>query len=351
MRFVTTLRSSTRAPLLQVAKTSAAAIIAWLASQLLLGQPLPIFAAIAALLVVQPSVNQTVLKGIERSVAVIAGVVIAYVAGQLFGAASWVILLVIVVSLLLAWALKLGPGSTNQIPISAMLVLALGAQTPGYAVERILETIIGAVVGLLVNLAIVPPVSLAPAHRAVKQLLTDVAAVLDDLASTLTSPSTRGERDALLERARSLRGERDAAASALVHAAESLTLNPRRGRLREALQNDEELFRRLSVLVTRVLGMVRAVHDHYSTSLIGDATTLAIANELERAAHDLRLVGAATAGAETDTTVVPTMTAELPALTAPLTIAAPSTDQWILIGSLMEDMRRVREEIIGTSES
>ncbi|MCY7412135.1 MAG: FUSC family protein [Salinibacterium sp.] len=346
MRFVTTLRSPTRAPLLQVAKTSAAAIIAWLASQLLLGQPLPIFAAIAALLVVQPSVNQTVLKGIERSVGVIAGVVIAYVSGQLFGAASWVILVVIVISLLLAWALKLGPGSTNQIPISAMLVLALGAQTPGYALERILETIIGALVGLLVNLAIVPPVSTAPAHRAVRELVTGVADVLDDLALTLSSASTNGERAALMERARSLRGGRDAAASALVQAVESLTLNPRRGLLSHALEKDDELFRRLSVLTTRVLGVVRAVHDHYSTSLIGDATTLAIAKELGRAAHDLRLVGADNARPD-----VPTVTAELPALTAPLTIAAPSPDQWILIGSLMEDIRRVREEISGTSES
>jgi len=62
-------------------------------------------------------------------------------------------------------------------------------------------------------------------------------------------------------------------------------------------------------------------------------------------------MGAATVGAVTATDEVPTMTAELPALTAPLMIAVPSTDQWILVGSLMEDMRRVREEIIGTSES
>ncbi|HAM27837.1 MAG TPA: hypothetical protein DCP11_14385, partial [Microbacteriaceae bacterium] len=68
MRLIASLRASSRSPILQVLKTSVAAILAWLLSNLLLGQPLPIFAAIAALLVVQPSVNQSLAKGIERSV-------------------------------------------------------------------------------------------------------------------------------------------------------------------------------------------------------------------------------------------------------------------------------------------
>src|SRR5690554_7553298 len=120
------VRGSSRSPLLQVFKTSVAVIAAWLLSNLLLSQPLPIFAAIAALLVVQPSVNQSIAKGIERSIGVILGVLLAYGASLLFGTSSWIVLAIIVVSLLLAWLLRLTPGSSNQIPISAMLVLAIG---------------------------------------------------------------------------------------------------------------------------------------------------------------------------------------------------------------------------------
>ena len=138
MRFSTPLRASRRTSLLQVAKTSIAAIVAWIFCVVALEQPLPIFAAIAALLVVQPSVNQSVAKGVERSVGVVLGVVLAYGVGQLFGHSSAVVLAVIVVSLLLSWLLRLTPGSSVQIPISAMLVLAIGAQTSGYAINRIL---------------------------------------------------------------------------------------------------------------------------------------------------------------------------------------------------------------------
>ena len=44
------------------------------------------------------------------------------------------------------------------------------------------------------------------------------------------------------------------------------------------------------------------------------------------------------------------ITAELPALTAPLVVAKPSQQNWILVGSLLEDLRRVREGIIGEQQ-
>lgn len=341
-----TLQAPARTPLLQVAKTAVATIIAWLLGVLLLHQPLPIFAAIAALLVVQPSVNQTLSKGIERSMGVIGGVVIASLISYFFGNDSWLVLVVVVVGLLIAWALRLAPGSANQIPISAMLVLALGALTPGYAVNRILETVIGAAIGLIVNVAIVPPVRLRPAHLAVARLLGAVASSLDELATALRDPQTREQLDALLERARVMRDLRDAASAELAQGSESLTLNPRRGTLRRVLERDSVLFGRLSVLVTRVLGMTRAVHDHYDWSLAAEPTVNSIARELDRAAHDLRLIGRNIDGTEPDA-----VTADLPALTTPLHVVKPHEEHWVLIGSLLEDLRRVREEIVGSPDS
>jgi hypothetical protein len=39
------------------------------------------------------------------------------------------------------------------------------------------------------------------------------------------------------------------------------------------------------------------------------------------------------------------LTSETPALTSALVIASPKSDHWILVGSLMEDLRRIREEL------
>jgi uncharacterized membrane protein YgaE (UPF0421/DUF939 family) len=117
--------------------------------------PPPVFAAIAALLTVQPSINQSLGRGVERTVGVVAGVVVASVIGIVLGGGFGAIALSVVCALLLTWALRATPGTANQVAISAMLVLALGTASPDYAFDRIVETALGAVIGLVVNLAFV----------------------------------------------------------------------------------------------------------------------------------------------------------------------------------------------------
>jgi hypothetical protein len=90
------------------------------------------------------------------------------------------------------------------------------------------------------------------------------------------------------------------------------------------------------------MGMTRAVRDNYRPTLLADPAIAEIAIELTRAAHDLRLL-AADRGAE--------LSDEAPLLTAPLQILRPNVEHWILIGSLLEDLRRVRLEIVGSDEA
>ena len=345
VQMVSSVRSSARSPLLQVIKTCVAAITAWLLCVLLLHQPLPIFAAIAALLVVQPSVNQSLAKGIERSVGVIFGVLLAYAAGALFGHSSVIVLAIIVVSLLVAWALRLSPGSANQIPISAMLVIAIGTNTPGYAVNRVIETVIGAVVGLAINAIIVPPVLLTPAHDALITLAQHIARTLEDLAVALRTPSSSTQLNLMMTQARLLKGLRDTAIAALSRAEDSLMLNPRSTRYRHRIEADRAFLESLGILVTRVTGMARALHDNYDDRLHTDLFVISISIELDRAAHDLLLLTADPNVA----TVNRERREEVPALTAPLVIAIPDPQNWVLVGSLLEDLRRVREEITGES--
>jgi uncharacterized membrane protein YgaE (UPF0421/DUF939 family) len=344
VHLTSSLQTSNRIPLLQVAKTSFATIMAWIVAQLVLPAELPIFAAIAALLVVQPSINQSLGKAIERSLGVIGGVIVASAIGFFFGSSSWIVLATIVLCILLAWALRLTPGSSNQMPISAMLVLSIGANTPAYALDRIIETVIGAVIALVVNVLIVPPVLLGPSRESVGLLAHEVADTLDRVAAALLTPQTPAELQELMIKARLLRPMQAAADKAIDQAEESLTLNPREARHRATLDTDKELRDRLRTLVTRAIGMTRALRDHYDDSLHLEPSVQAFSLELGRAAHDLRLIASDADRRPGEKT--PSF-AEAPALTAPLTIATPHPQHWILIGSLMEDLRRVREEIVG----
>ncbi|MGX5696834.1 FUSC family protein [Agromyces soli] len=342
MGLTTGFRAAKRAPLLQVAKSAVATIAAWLVAGWLVPGQLPVFAAIAALLVVQPSVNQSFAKAIERSIGVIAGVVIASVLGLMFGSASWVVLVAIVVAMLAAWAIKMTPGTGNQVAISAMLVLALGSSSPEYAVDRIIETLVGAAIGIVVNALIVPPVLVAPARRDLALLGGELAASLDRLAAALESPQTPAAMQQLMLEARLMRPMRDAADAAITTGEESLTLNPRRSAHRDELGEMRALIERLTPIVTQVIGMTRATLDHYDASLSKEPAVQAIAEQLRRAAHDVRL---AVHLADIEPEPAP-LTSAVPALTAPLVVAPSRSDHWILIGSLLEDLRRIHAELL-----
>ena len=69
---------------------------------------------------------------------------------------------------------------------------------------------------------------------------------------------------------------------------------------------------------------------------------------MTRAAHDLRLV---MQDSDLDGDEPAPLTSEVPALTEPLRVITPSPTHWILIGSLIEDLRRVHEVIVEAGRS
>ena len=339
MKVMAAVRAQRRSPLLHIVKSTVATLAAWLVAEILIPSgPPPVFAAIAALLVVQPSLNQSLSKGIERSIGVLVGVIIASLLALFLGTSSWVVLLAVVIALIGSWALKMTPATTNQVGISALLVIALGSDTPDYALMRVLETALGATIGFGVNLALVPPIAVAPAHAKVDALGSEIAATMDRLADALESPQTPAAREELLLTARLLRPMRDQTEQAIDAAADSLALNPRSRRHRGELTEVRALLTHFSPVVTQVLGMTRAFYDRYDDEVYRELAVIGIAEQLRRAAHDVRL-----ALRQTGSAAEPAETTTLPALTRPYTIAAPTGDHWILIGALLEDLRRIHE--------
>lgn len=329
-------------------KTVAAAIIAWLVAGTIFQETTPVFAAIAALIVVQPSVNQSLGKALERSLGAILGVTIAFALVLVFGATSWIPLLAITCGIAIAWILKLAPATANQIALSAMLVIALNQVDPKDAGLKILETILGAAIGIVINALVAPPVALEPANKAIATLGANIAQILEDIGSVLQRKTSYEVLNDIYLRSRELRAEYNTALATVCKAKESLRFNARRSKHTEAIETNIELLNRLAVLTTRVIGLSRGVRDNYDESVISEPAIAEIAEELMRSGHDLRLL---VRDAGLPAIVAPhPATEEIPALTKPINLTAPSNFNWILVGFLMENLRRIRGEITGESE-
>lgn len=348
MTLVSTVQVKKRIPVLQLIKTIVAALVSWYGAVLIFQGQAPIFATIAAIIVVQPSVNQSLGKALERSLGTILGVAIALGASLAFGSPNWLIVLAVVAALVLGWAFKFTPATANQIAISAMLVIAIGAATPEYATARILETVFGAVLGIVINAIIVPPVDIEPSKIAVSELGTDIAQILEDTGSVLRRTTSHEVLEDIYLRSRALRQKLNGAQKLLNNAYESLRFNARKSKHTKILDAELELLNQLAVLVNRVIGISRAVRDNYDDTVIKEPHIREIANELMKAGHDLRL-RVRDAGLPPAGTPHPA-TNELPALTSPIDLSPPSGKNWILIGFLMENLTLVRSEIIGKDE-
>lgn len=227
--FLLRVRTRGRSAATRAARMTGATVAAFVVAELVgLRDPPPIIAALTALLVVQATLTSTLLNGVQRVASVVAGVALAVVVVALAGLTWWSLAALVAASILVGQLLRLGPHLV-EVPISAMLVLGVGAAgAESVGAGRIVETLIGAAVGMAVNLVFPPAVHTRHAGRAVHTFAAEIAGLLDDAADRLSAgPVTAEESTRWLEDARRLNRHAPRVDRALAHAVESRRLNVR----------------------------------------------------------------------------------------------------------------------------
>ncbi|MFP1624436.1 FUSC family protein [Streptomyces sp. 5K101] len=185
----------------------------------------PLTAPLTALLVVQVTLYSTLTTGIRRVNSVVVGVLIAIGFSVLVGLSWWSLGLIILASLVVGHFVRVDE-FVPEVAISAMLVLGV-TQVADTAWDRVLETLIGAVVGLLFNVVFVPPVWVETAGDSIEDLARRMRRLLLLIGEELTHPTAVERAAARLHEARRLDNDVADVDAALRQAEDSLRLNPR----------------------------------------------------------------------------------------------------------------------------
>ncbi|WP_406858859.1 aromatic acid exporter family protein [Streptomyces sp. HUAS MG47] len=222
----------------QTVRSTAAATISYVVALGLSSEPAPLTAPLTALLVVQVTLYSTLKTSLRRVNSVVVGVLIAIAFSVLVGLTWWSLALVILASLVVGRFVRVEE-FVPEVAISAMLVLGV-TQVADTAWDRVLETLIGAVVGLLFNVVLVPPVWVDTAGDSIVDLARQMRRLLLDIGDELTAPSEPEPGDgsvpssepferaaARLHEARRLDNDVADVDAALRQAEDSLRLNPR----------------------------------------------------------------------------------------------------------------------------
>ncbi|GAA4530063.1 MULTISPECIES: FUSC family protein [Nonomuraea] len=247
-----------REPLLQGIKLTAACVLAWWLVARVLQDRMPVLGAIGVLLTFSATAYGTVVRGVQQVGAVTVG---------LFGAGGLILLLGIngiTLAILVAGGLVVTrllnlPKQNVQIPITALLVFALGAT---YSLERLVDLLLGAVIGILANLVVLPPRYVEEARREMAELAGDLSSLSAAMGKGVRGAWGEDEARSWLERSREVDARLRESQEVAEQAAESVRLVPlRRRRQDEQLDQVAEAMTCLDHAGLQLRGIARSLTD------------------------------------------------------------------------------------------
>lgn len=275
-------------------KTLAATTLAWGALAPWTPGGHPYLAVTTALLAVNAStVYRSVTQAAQNVVARVAGLVLALVTARLLGPAAGGVVVIAVI------AVVAGPRRTTddrvQIASTALIALATSAADPvGSFVSPVLQTLVGAAVGVAVNALVLPPLYLDESDAAVRGLAHGMGALLHDMGTGLAESRLTAKAPAWLHRARDLEDSLAGAQEEVQRADESLRWNTRcaaHARCKDLTYG--EAFGVLRGVSLQVRGIARTLadnaHNDHADHHLGQQF-------LDRYAKTLRLAGVAVQG-------------------------------------------------------
>lgn len=246
--------------LIQSVKAAAAAVIAWVIASDWLGAPLAFLAPWVALVMVESTVYRSVVKSVQQLLTVVAGVLAAAGGSLVTGNRTLALALALVVMMPLANWRDLGDQGIYG-PLTAVFVLTTGQLGLGDLAQRLMETALGAGVGVIVNAAVLPPVHLRNAHAATMRVADEITGLLEEVAGGLRGELDHKETEQWLHRADGVRSLADDAWAAINWRRESILLNARQPRWARRDRDMSPVLLPLEVVAKQAQGICRTLVD------------------------------------------------------------------------------------------
>jgi len=173
---------------LAIVQTATAAVVAWELAVLLLPDPRPAFASIAAVIAVGATHDQQARRAVQLVGGVVLGLSIADVLIQLIGTGAWQMGVLLVLAMGTAVALGAPEMVIVEAGVSAILLVALDpGAAAGFQPNRIFEAMIGGATALAVSAFFFPPDPALGPGRAAQAMFVELGRALERIAVALES--------------------------------------------------------------------------------------------------------------------------------------------------------------------
>jgi len=273
-----------------VLRISLATTVSYLLAHAVSGSPLPVFAPITTLFVVQSSPFSTLGMTAQRVIGTGLGVAAATVYVSFVPITWWSVFLALFASLLVSRLLPTGLVGQLQIPVATMFVLALGPGDLTVDLWRVADVALGGLVGVAAVFVFPPRPRLAQAQSALSAYAGELTAFLREMAvepGRHPAPLPSGTRHAFIGTSRHLRVSAGSARDAVGHALESARLNVRARGVEHELDMLERELRWLTRLAIQSRSLSGAVDRLYDRAGVAPALPVPMLSGLLSGLADL----------------------------------------------------------------
>jgi uncharacterized membrane protein YgaE (UPF0421/DUF939 family) len=224
----------------------------WALATVAFGYRAPFFAPIAAVIVLN-SPAQRGRRAVEVVVGVATGIAVADLLVLGLGTGGWQLVAVAILAMVVVTAAGGGPLVVTQAAVAAMLVVVLQPPTLDLVPHRFFHAVTGGAVALAVS-ALLPPAPDRHLRRAVRPVVDELVATLEDVADALHRDDLPAGR-AALRRARHLDERIEQLRATVEVAEETARMTPIRRRQRGLVDTYADAVDQLDLTVrdTRVL--------------------------------------------------------------------------------------------------
>jgi uncharacterized membrane protein YgaE (UPF0421/DUF939 family) len=283
-----------RGDLWGILQTTVAAGGAWALASLL--HPKPFFAPASAVIAMGVSRGGRTVRAIELTVGVAVGIAVADVIVRALGANTFVLMLVVGLSMVAALLVGAGQILVNQAAISGILVVATLQPGSSPSPARFLDALIGGAVALIVGQVLFPRDPVRAMAKAARPVFSDLSVALHATAEALRE-GDEGRARRALDISRATDEDLAAFFDAVELARETFAIRSPRRRTREriplyadAAQQMDYAVRNTRVLARRALNAIRRDRKAPpeladAVALLGDAV-LELGNQLEQPQAD-----------------------------------------------------------------
>ena len=220
------LTARQREGLLQAGKAAVAAAVAYLVARQV-HAPQSFMAPYAAVFLMTETVYRSFAEAARPVATLVLGVLLAFVTVTVVPNVAVALPVAVFVGTAVGRWHRLGD-SGIWIGVTALLMLAYGtAGDADYLLYRVLEGVLGAVVGLAVNMFVLPPLYLRAGRQAVEDMAAELVELLRSVADGLRGDWDDGDARVWLRRARQFEDVVRRAEDARGRGRESTRYNPR----------------------------------------------------------------------------------------------------------------------------